>query len=70
MLARRAAKLFAHVKEVVQAAKLGSAIGADYAGVLRSNLLSVPAYCAAVPASTFQGVLCLFFAPSQRCQPG
>ena len=55
MLARRAAKLFAHVKDVLQAAKLSSAIGVDYATMLRANLLTVPADCAAVPAAVFQG---------------
>ena len=55
MLARRAAKLFAHVRDVLQAAKLGSAIGGDYAAMLRASLLAVPAYCAAAPASVFQG---------------
>ena len=54
MLARRAARLFTHIKDALQKAKLGSPFGADYSAVLRTHLLTVPAYCAAVPAATFQ----------------
>ena len=57
MLGRRAARLFAHMKDALRRAKLVSPFGADYSAVLRSHLLTVPAYCAAVPASTFQGAL-------------
>ena len=70
MLGRRAARLFAHIKDALHRAKLGSAFGADYSAVLRSHLLTVPAYCAAVPAPTFQGVLCSTFHAWQAPQLG
>ena len=66
MLARRAAKLFAHIKDALQRAKLGSPLGADYSAVLRSHLLTVPAYCASVPASIFQGGGCALPGMLQR----
>ncbi len=55
MLGRRAAKLFAHVKDVLNKAGPSSAIGADYSSVLRSDLLANSYYCSLVPTSTFQG---------------
>ena len=55
MLGRRAAKLFAHVKDVLNRAGPTSAIGADYSSVLRSDLLANAHYCSLVPANTFQG---------------
>ncbi len=58
MLGRRAAKLFAHVRDALQSAGLSSAMGTDYTSVLRGNLLAAPSYCAATPRDTFQGLLC------------
>ncbi len=55
MLLRRAAKLFAHVKDVLTLAPDGSAINTDYSTVLRTHLLAEPAYCLVTPTSTFQG---------------
>lgn len=55
MLGRRAAKLFAHIKEALQRAGLSSHMGMDYSSALRSVLLATPAYCAAAPRDTFQG---------------
>ncbi|BDA48015.1 Serine-protein kinase ATM [Coccomyxa sp. Obi] len=60
MLGRRAAKLFAHVKDVLNRAGPASAIGADYSSVLRSNLLANAQYCSLVPASTFQELLSVY----------
>lgn len=58
MLGRRAPKLFAHVKDVLNRAGLTSSFGADYSSVLRSNLLVNPDYCSSVPATTIQGKWC------------
>lgn len=55
MLLLRAAKLFAHVRDVLRLAPGASAINFDYSAVLRTHLLAEPAYCAAAPTSTFQG---------------
>ena len=55
MLLLRAAKLFAHVRDVLRLAPGASAINSDYSAVLRAHLLAEPAYCAATPTSTFQG---------------
>ena len=55
MLGRRAAKLFAHVRDTLQWTGLSSVMGADYSSVLRSNLLAAPSYCAFTPRDTFQG---------------
>lgn len=57
MLGRRAAKLFAHVRDALLWAGLSSTMGMDYSSVLRSSLLATPSYCAATPRDTFQGVL-------------
>ena len=57
MLGRRAAKLFAHVRDALQWAGLASALGTDYSSVLRGSLLASPSYCAATPRDTFQGML-------------
>lgn len=57
MLGRRAAKLFAHVRETLQWTGLSSAMGTDYTSVLRSHLLAAPTYCATTPRDTFQGLL-------------
>lgn len=57
MLQRRAAPLFMHVYEVLDKVTLASPIGSDYSHALRNQLLSVPEYCAAANAATFQGAL-------------
>ena len=57
MLGRRAAKLFAHIRDALQWAGLSSALGTDYSSVLRASLLAAPSYCAATPRDTFQGKL-------------
>lgn len=59
MLARRAMKLFSHVKDALVRATLDSSIGADYSSVLRTSLLTNAHYCSLVPASSFQGLFSL-----------
>ncbi|KAK9825683.1 hypothetical protein WJX81_003257 [Elliptochloris bilobata] len=59
MLLLRAAKLFAHVRDVLKLAPGASVINSDYTTVLRAHLLAEPAYCAATPTSTFQELLSL-----------
>lgn len=58
MLRRRAASLFRHISEVLEAVGLSSAMGADYSAALRTHLLGVPEYCACSSAHTFQGEHC------------
>ncbi len=55
MLLHRAARLFSHVKSVLASTQPASAIHQDHSAVLRTQLLTQPAYCTATPTSTFQG---------------
>ena len=58
LLARRAGRLFAHVRTVLEAVSLAatSPIGRDYSHVLRAHLLPSAEYCAAAAPADFQGL--------------
>lgn len=56
MLLRQATKLFSHVLEVLKVSGLSTVIGAEYAAVLRTHLLSTPAYCDCAKPENAQGV--------------
>ena len=56
LLVRKAAKLFAHTKDVIRQTNLASPLGQDYSALLRNSLLLVPQYCDAAGNETFQGI--------------
>lgn len=55
LLFRKAGKLFSHVTDIIKQASLASSIGQEYSTLLRTHLLSVPAYCNAISSNTFEG---------------
>lgn len=55
LLLWRAAKLFTHVREVLTVATMSTVIGAEYAAVLRTHLLSTPSYCDCTKPEDAQG---------------
>ena len=55
LLLWRAAKLFTHVREVLTVANMSTVIGAEYAAVLRTHLLSTPSYCDCAKPEDAQG---------------
>lgn len=55
MLVRKAAKLFAHAKDIIAKTSLASSIAQEYSALLRAHLLPVPQYCNVVSSITFQG---------------
>lgn len=63
MLVRKAAKLFAHAKDIIAKTSLASSIAQEYSALLRAHLLPVPQYCNVVSSTTFQGS-CLVLLPS------
>lgn len=67
LLARKAAKLFVHVKDIIAQTSLASPIGQEYSALLRAHLLPVPQYCNVVSSITFQGDVLLSL--SMHLQP-
>lgn len=55
MLARKAAKLFVHAKDIIAKSSLASSIGQEYSALLRTHLLPVSQYCNVVSSDAFQG---------------
>lgn len=55
MLVRKAAKLFAHAKDIIAKTSLASSMAQEYSALLRAHLLPVPQYCNVVSSITFQG---------------
>lgn len=62
LLSWRAAKLFAHVREVLAVSGMSTVIGAEYAAVLRTHLLSTPSYCESAKPEDAQGAMLILSA--------
>ena len=55
MLLRRLPKLVGTLHEVMRQIGLAPGLGAECSTILRVHILSVPAYCQAIPCSLRQG---------------
>ena len=67
LLLWRAAKLFTHVREVLTISGMSTVIGAEYAAVLRTHLLSTPAYCDCAKPEDAQGARAICMLREHRC---
>ncbi|KAK9828160.1 hypothetical protein WJX74_001187 [Apatococcus lobatus] len=60
LLSLRAARIFKHVKTVLQLTMVDTSTGNDYANVLRTHLLTEPMYCSRSSPYVFQDLLTLY----------